>query len=198
LSLSLLLPIAAHAQGAEGGLAPLPADATLLHLSATGSVSATPDRLQADLLARAASSDPAAAQDAVNAAIARATRNAAAVAGVTARAGGYGVERDDPEGGRTRPSSSRWSAHETLHLEAADAGALLGLAGRLQADGLLLEALAWTLSPARAADAQARATSAALAALRRDADTAARALGLHVVRMREVRLDAGAFSRSCA
>ncbi len=173
-----------------GGLAAaLPAAAqtaapatTLLRLSATGSVSAAPDVLVAELTAQSTAPSPATAQRRVNAMIAEAMKTAAGVTGVAAKAIGYTVGQADEK-------RVAWTAQQTLDLRSADGPALLDLVGTLQAHGLVTASLDWELSPDKQQQAHDAATTAALKTLQARAATAAQALGLQVDSFKEVRLD---------
>lgn len=175
------LVTAAHAAPAE---APMPPEATLLHLSATGTVQETPDLLVAQLAAEATSADPVAAQKQVNRLIAAATALTAKVDGVVPHLAGYSVEHSGEK-------QQLWTARQTLRLQATNATALLELVGRLQGSGLVIGDLAWTLSPERLEDAEQLATDKALKALQANATAAARSLGLKVGTIRDVSLSDG-------
>ena len=177
IALAAMLPLATQAARAADSAV------TLLHLGATGTVRAAPDLLVADLGGQAESADPATAQRQLDQRMQAATRIAAATAGVRWQVVGYAVDRTDPD-----PRSVRWTAAQTLHLEAADPQTLLPLVGRLQAAGLAVTSLAWTLSPEHLADAQLRASEQALRSLRSRADSAAATLGLKVGSIRDVTL----------
>ena len=170
--------------GAASGEAAAP-DVTVLRLSVTGTVQETPDLLVALLVAQSDAAGPAAAQRQVNARMQAAGRLADAVPSVRWRLDGYGVDRTGD-----RPPA--WTARQTLRLDGTDAGALLDLAGRLQAMGLAIGELSWTLSPPHLAAAQARAADQALRALRIKAAAAAGSLGLKVGLLRDVTLGNGA------
>lgn len=173
--------LAATAPRAIAAEAPVPPGATLLHLSATGTVQETPDLLVAQLAAEANSASPVAAQRQVNGLIAAAMSQAAKVAGVATHLDGYSVQQSGDK-------QVRWTARQSLRLQAGDATALLDLVGRLQQSGLVISDLAWTLSPARMQEASRRAADLALRALQADAAAAAGSLGLKVGTVRDVSL----------
>ena len=175
LILILTKPVKAQDQGQ-------PPAVTMLHLSATGSVQASPDQLVADLVAQATAPAAATAQRRVNEMIAAGMKAAQGVAGVEARAIGYSVSPNDDK----RPT---WTAQQTLELRGADGPALLDLAGTLQQQGLAAASLDWQLSPALRRKAHDEATTAALKELQERAASAAATLGLHVGFLRDVRLD---------
>jgi uncharacterized protein len=185
--LAALCPLlAAHAQAQEiqapgAAQPPVPPNATLLRLDAVGHAAVSPDLLVATLGVEQTAHDPATAQATVNKRVADAMHDAAAVPGVSARLQDYSVQ---PGG----PKNQDWTAHQTLVLQGKDDRSLLDLVGRLQGHGLMLNDLSWTLSPAAREAADARASDAALRALRTRADAAARSLGLKVSGLREVQL----------
>ena len=166
--------------------ATLPIVETMLHLSATGSVLASPDQLVADLVAQVTSPSAAAAQRHVNGMIGDGLKAAQAVAGVDARAIGYSVSPNDDK----RVS---WTAQQTLELRGSDGPALLDLAGKLQGQGLAAASLDWQLSPSLRRKAHDDATTAALKELQARAASAAATLGLKIDHLQDVRLDAAEF-----
>jgi len=130
-----LMPIVALAQEPAR-----PAQDTLLHLSATGSVQAPPDQLVAELMAQSTSTAAAEAQRRVNVQMSRGMGEAKAVAGVEARALGYEVSQSDDK-------PIEWTAQQTLELLGSDGPVLLDLANKLQAEGFVTSSLDWRLSP---------------------------------------------------
>ncbi len=175
--------VAAHAaQPATAQPAAAAAGQTVLHLSADGSVQASPDQLVADLIAQSTSPSAATAQRRVNTMIDDGMKAARGVAGVDARAIGYSVGPADDK-------HATWVAQQTLELRGNDGPSLLDLAGKLQERGLAAASLDWQLSPALRRKAHDAATTAALKTLQARAASAAATLGLHVDHAREVRLD---------
>ncbi len=153
--------------------------ATILHLSATASVHAMPDELDAELAAAAQASAPAAAQNDVNAMIGKALAAARAVSAVTASTGAYSVWYvTDPH--------PEWQARQTLLLSAHDGPALLGLVGQLQGQGLAVSALGWQLAEQTMAAAEEKAQAMALAQLKGRAEAAAKVLGMRFAGFRQV------------
>ncbi len=155
---------------------------TTLHLSETAEVSRAPDEVVATLRAEARAPSAAAAQEAVNRAIAAAVTRAQATASVRVSTGGYWTGRQ--EEGRA------WQAAQSVTLRGGEAPSLLDLAGALQSQGLALQSLTWTLTRDAARAAREEASRLALDALRRRADALAAQLGLAVAGLREVRVDA--------
>lgn len=151
---------------------------TILHLDDTETVMAHPDELVATLRAEATAASAAAAQQAVNSAMAAALARARQVAGVTAATEGYTVWQP------TQPQ--RWQASQTLTLRSHDGPALLTLVGELQQSGLATGELSWQLSREASRTARDQAMRDALSALRGRADEAAGLLGLRFESFRHV------------
>jgi uncharacterized protein YggE len=162
------------------GAAPLAE--TALHIGESAEVTRAPDEVVATLRAEARAGSAAAAQEAVNRAVAAAVARAQGVAGVRVATGAYWTSRADD--GRA------WQAAQTLTLRAGDGAVLLDLTGALQGQGLALGGLAWTLTRETARTAREEASRLALDALRRRAEAVAGQLGLVLVGLREVRIDA--------
>jgi len=175
--------VAARAAGSPAIAAPAAAD-TVLSLSATASVSVPPDELTASLRATAEASGAERAQAEVNRAMATALAAARAVPGVQATTAGYATWQRPPGS----PGGGAWQASQSLVLKAHDGPALLGLLGRLQAQGLAVDQLGWELSATAQQTARDQATDAALGRLRGRATAAARVLGLRFGSFRTVRL----------
>jgi uncharacterized protein len=143
---------------------------TILHLNDTETVMEHPDELVATLRAEATAATAAAAQQAVNSAMASALARARQVTGVTASTEGYTAWQ------ATQPQ--RWQASQTLTLRSHDGPALLTLVGELQQKGLAIGELSWQLSRDASRTARDQAMREALSALRGRADAAAGLLGL--------------------
>ncbi|MBW4089966.1 MAG: SIMPL domain-containing protein [Proteobacteria bacterium] len=181
-ALLALAPVAAGAASPPAA----PAADTVLSLSATAAVSVPPDVLTANLRASAEAPGAERAQAEVNRAIATALAAARAVPGVQATTAGYATWQRPPGS----PGGGAWQASQGLVLTSHDGPALLGLLGRLQAQGLAVDQLGWGLSAAARQAARDRATDAALGRLRGRAMAAARVLGLRFGSFRMVRLGA--------
>lgn len=158
-----------------------PGPVTTLHLTATGTVQATPDQLVAVLVAQNTSASVADAQRRVNEMMAGGVQAARAAAGVEARATGYQTAPVDPP-------RSRWEARQTLELRASDGPALLDLVNTLQRLGFATAALEWQVSAGRRRAAMDEAAAMALKTLQDRAAQAARVLGLQAGHIRDVRL----------
>lgn len=190
LTAALILPLAASAQDMPPDQGPgmpemLPrhnAAGPALSLSGTGTVHAAPDRLTATLFAEASAPSAATAQEHVNALAGAALDAAKAAGGLTAVTQDYATQHN--EGGKTPP----WTARQTIRLTGPDGTALLGLVGRLQAKGLALGDLDWSLSPDQRQNLTRQAEAAALTDVRQRAEAAAKVLGLKIASIRSITL----------
>lgn len=147
---------------------------TILSLSATGEATAPPDEAVAHFQAQATKPDAAAAQAAVNQAVAKALTAARTTAGVTVTTSFYNTYSVIPEN-QTKPA---FTAEQSLTLVQPDAGgipdaAFTSLLTKLQSDGLLLTGLSGDLSSASTAKLQQEAVRNALNALREEAKNVA-------------------------
>ncbi|GBQ33319.1 SIMPL domain-containing protein [Gluconacetobacter sacchari] len=190
LAAAILLPLAASAQEMppepEPGMPEmLPRhgpSGTELTLSGTGTVHAAPDRLTATLFAEAGAASAAAAQARVNALANTAIDAAKAAGGLTTVTEDYSTQPN--EGGK----GPAWTARQTVRLTGADGAALLALVGQLQAKGLALSSLDWSLSDDLRQSLTRRAEAAALTDARQRADAAAKVLGLKITSIRSITL----------
>jgi predicted secreted protein len=175
----LALPLPALAQPGPGAA---PLAETELHIGESAEVTRAPDEVVATLRAEARAGSAAAAQEAVNRAVTAAVERARAVQGVHVSTGGYWTNRVDQ--GRS------WQAAQQVTLRSTQAPALLELAGTLQEQGLAMGGLHWQLTRDAARAAREEASRLALEALRRRAQAVAEQLGLQMVGLKEVRIDA--------
>ncbi|MBB2203903.1 SIMPL domain-containing protein [Gluconacetobacter takamatsuzukensis] len=190
LTAAIVLPLAASAQDMPPDQGPgmpemLPRHApagTALTLSGTGTVHAAPDRLTATLFAEASAPGAAAAQERVNSLARTAIDAAKAAGGLTTVTEDYSAEHN--EGGK----APAWTARQSIRLTGPDGVALLALVGQLQAKGLGLSGLEWSLSADRRQGLTRQAEAAALTDARQRADAAAKVLGLKIASIRSVTL----------
>ncbi|MGX9966229.1 SIMPL domain-containing protein [Roseomonas sp. F4] len=154
---------------------------TTLHIAETAEVTRAPNEVVAVLRAESRAGTAAAAQDAVNRAIAAAVARAQGGNGVQVSTGGYWTARVE--------EARAWQASQTLTLRGAATPALLELVGALQGQGLALASLDWTLTREAARTAREEASRLALESLQRRAGAIATQLGLQLVGLREVRID---------
>ncbi len=162
---------------------------TLLHLSATATVTVQPDELAASLLADAHEATPQAAQARVNAAITAALATAQGASGRAAQ--GVSVSTGSYSVWHVEQPHPAWQASQGISLHGADGGAILALVGRLQTQGLAVASLGWQVSAPAERRAHEEAEREAIAALRGRAAAAAKLLGLRFQEFRSVDLDPG-------
>lgn len=154
---------------------------TRLEIHATGTTQATPDKLSAHFRAESQNRSAASAQTGVNAMVKKATDEATKNTDIKAAVLQYSVYETRPE--KARPY---WTASQTLTFSATDGTNLLPLAGQLQAQGFILEGLEWSLSDEKRQTLFLEAEKKAVEELKKQADTLAASLGLHVARFMQV------------
>ncbi|WP_342627595.1 SIMPL domain-containing protein [Nguyenibacter vanlangensis] len=162
---------------------------TELTLTGAGTVHAAPDRLTATLFAESNGATPAAVQGRVNSVIRQAVDAANAAGGLTIVTDSYVVQHDEA----ARPA--QWTARQVIRLTGADGTALLTLVGQLQARGLGLSGLDWSLSPERRSALTQQAEAEALRDVRRRAEAAAKVLGMTMGPIRTIALQDQGTSR---
>ena len=178
--------------GLLGGAAAQAAESpsgTVLHLAEQAQALVAPDQLDVGLRAEVQGTDAARIQQQVNAAIAAAIAKAKA-SGLKVATGGYSVYQVHA-GGPARPRDRTdpvWRASQGITLSGSDSVQLLDLAGRLQADGLLMSGMAFSIAPATRREAEARLTEEAVAGLRAQAERVAAAFGARVAGWRDIQV----------
>lgn len=176
---ALLAPVAYAAD------LPGDASATVLTFSVTGEAHAAPTLLTARLFAVSEGGSPVEVQKALNRRMEEALKPALPQ-GIERRAGAYSLVQESAEHG-----PARWQARQELTVSGKDAAAVLALTGDLQGRGLGLDGLDWSVDPAMREDLLRQARTLALEKLRREASESAATLGLHVARVKAVRLFEG-------
>ena len=169
-------------------LAPLPALAqseTRLRLSESGSATVQPDEVTASLRVEVRATTAAEAQEQVNQAMAAALAAAREVAGLRATTGHYAARADRDK--------QEFVAQQSLNLRGGEA--VIALIGRFQAEGLLLDQVQWQLSEAAQRQGRDAATRAAIRAVQERGAAIARDLGLRVVALRDLYVEAGPEAR---
>jgi predicted secreted protein len=159
------------------------AAATVLHLTETAERTLKRDRLRFDLRAEATGADPARVQAEINKRMAAALERAKGVPAVRVETGGYTVYED-----RAPNGPPRWRGSQSLALIGRDFAPLLQLAGELQGDGLVASGTSFSLARETARGAEDELTEEALRRLRERADRVASAMGLSVLRLRDIRV----------
>lgn len=177
-----LLAAAAPATQAQVAQVTLPEHATLLVLSETAERDVTPDTIRARLVAQATSEQAAVAQTSVNAAMAKALARARSL-GLEVETSGYNTWQESPPRPQTLPAGAKppaplWRAQQGLVLTAKDDAKLLEAVGALQAEGLALQELGYTISREQQRGLQDDLVAEALQRLATRAQRAAMALGM--------------------
>ena len=187
LAVALTFAVAAAATADGGGAAAQPvvvappapqivADAPtpqpVVTVSASASARIANDRMHAVLRAEADNADAGAAASGVNARIGKAMAAARAVAGVDVSSAGYSTwQVSEPN----RPP--RWRVVQSIALDGADFAGIAALVTRLQASGLLLSGLDFSVSRDARHAAEDRLTGEAIRAWQQRAQAAARGFG---------------------
>lgn len=154
---------------------------TRLEIHATGTAQAAPDKLSASFRAESQNQNAASAQSGVNALVKKATDEAAKNTDIKTAVLEYSVYESRPD--KAKPY---WTASQTLSFSATDGKNLLPLAGQLQAQGLILEGLNWSLSDEKRQTLFLEAEEKAVTNLKKQADKLATSLGLHVARFAQI------------
>lgn len=157
---------------------------TVLSLAESAEVLRAPDEVRATLRVEARGASAAVVQARVNGLMAKALEQARAVPEVQAATGGYWTNRDGEK--------NTWTATQALTLRGTAPAPLLELAGALQEQGLVMGGLDWSLSRPQEIAARQEAGRMAIEALRQRAESVAGQLGMRVVNLRSLRLDAAA------
>ena len=199
LALLLLAVAACDNARAQTVQRTLPDDATLLTLSESAEREVTPDTIRARLLAQATSESAATAQASVNAAMARALTRARAL-GLEVETGSYSTYQESPQRPQSLPAGAKpplplWRAQQSLILTAKDDAKVLEAAGALQAEGLALQELGYTLSREQQRSQQDDMFAEALQRLAARAEKAATALGMRFEGWARVGLNGGVTTR---
>jgi uncharacterized protein len=156
---------------------------TVLHLTQTAESKVVPDLLRVEMRVEEAGVDALLVQAAINRRMAAALQRARQVVGVTVETGAYSVDEEQPQHG-----PPRWRGSQSLILSGTAADAVLKLAGAMQAQGLLMSSMNYTVSPETVRGAEEDLTAAALAGLGERAATIAGRLHLAVFGYRDLRV----------
>jgi uncharacterized protein YggE len=171
---ALLAPVSAIAQSE-----------TRLRLSESASATVQPDEVVASLRIEARAATAAEAQEQVNRRMAAALASARGSAGVRATTGHYAARADR--------DTQEFVAQQSLNLRGPEA--LVALVGQLQAEGLLLDNIAWQLTEAAQRQGRDEATRLAIRAVQDRGAAIARDLGLRVIALRDLYVEAAPEAR---
>ena len=136
-------------------------ETTKLNISVVGTAKAIPDEITATLLVEAQNKSVEAAQQSVNNQINNALKITQAVKDVKSVASHYSVFHTQ----FNNRTYSSWTARQVLTLTANNAQAILPIVGTLQARGLILQKLEWSLSKPQQQAALLEADKNAIATL---------------------------------
>jgi predicted secreted protein len=175
---ALLLLGAISSAGAQT-MPPPPSDQSILHLTETTQRDVPRDLLRATLAAESVDPDVTKVQSEINQRMAAALARAKQVTGITIETSGYSVYRDNPEPGPGKPAP-RWHGSQSVTLTGKDFTALLTLAGALQQQGLVMQALTPDLSREARQAVEDSLTDEALTRLQQRAARVAAAIGTKV------------------
>ncbi|UYH51110.1 SIMPL domain-containing protein [Candidatus Kirkpatrickella diaphorinae] len=150
---------------------------TMLTLSATGHARAKPTIMTAIFAMQDTGASPAEAQSLLNDRAARVSKLAKNAAHVAFSFQDYDTWQEEKKDGR-----KEWGARQKLVLtgQESHSQALLALTGKLQNDGLPLDALNWSLDAATRHRLEQEAQSQALTTIKSDAQHIAETVGMHV------------------
>lgn len=179
----------------------IPAGQTLVNLSATERAEVEQDLLVATLQFESQDKDPRALQDRINELMGKAVAKAKTYPSVKISTQQYYVypHEYDPNPRPYQPNEAprklerTWRGQQGLQLESKQADDLLKLTGELQAMGLTMSGLNYTLSPELLESTQDSLLEAALAKLTAKAQRAAKALGKGKADLLEVNVDMGGY-----
>ncbi|WP_168194362.1 SIMPL domain-containing protein [Formicincola oecophyllae] len=165
----------------------MPPPGTTLSYTTTGHAKAMPTRLTIRLTAQQSAPTPADAQTALNKQMETAMQTAGGHKGITALAENYTLSDQTPDKSQT----SRWVANQSMSLTGNDSHALLGLAEKLQKQGLGIDDMNWSLTDSAREKLEDQAREQALTKVRPTAESDARMLGLHLFKLESVRVGPG-------
>ncbi|MCK6418669.1 MAG: SIMPL domain-containing protein [Alphaproteobacteria bacterium] len=190
--LTCLLTLPAYAQDYQTVL-DIPAGHTLVNLSATERQSVSQDLLIAHLRYETINEDATTLQNDVNQKMTAALEKAKSYKDVKASTQSYTVYAQEENTGRPGETRRIWAGQQGLELKSTKADSLLKLTGELQAMGLAMSDLSYTVSPETLEETQSAMLEAALQKLQGKADRTAKALGKSKSELLQVNVDSGGF-----
>jgi uncharacterized protein len=183
---TLIIAFAAPPALAQAPAAPLPENATLLHLSEPAQRLVPRDQLRAVLRVEAVDADAAKLQAEIDRRLAAALAKAKSVTTLRLETGGYSVYPESGPSIVSKARSDQWRGSASLSLIGLDPAPLLAVVGELQKAGLVLSSLAYELTPAAARAVEGELTDEALSRLQERAQKIAATLGMSVERLRDL------------
>jgi uncharacterized protein len=171
---------------AQAPVAPLPENATLLHVSEPAQRLVPRDQLRAVLRVEAVDADAAKLQADIDRRLAAALARAKSVTSLRVETSGYSVYPESGPSVVSKARSNQWRGSAGLSLISQDPAPLLALVGELQKERLVLSSLAYELTPAAARAVEGELTDEALSRLKERAAKIAATLGMSVERVRDL------------
>ena len=151
---------------------------TVLHLMQTAEKKLARDVLHVELRAEKTGADAQTVEAAINQMMAKALEQAKGAPGIEVETGSYSVYHVETQ--------SQWTGNQSLFLSGADSGAVLKLAGALQAQGLVMSNMGFETSRKVLRGAEDALTAQALTALEQRAASIAQELHLSVLGYRDL------------
>jgi uncharacterized protein YggE len=177
-----------HAVAAETG--EVRPDETRLQITGTGSLKAAPDQVTATLQVQSEAPKAVTAQGQTNKLAQTAMAAAEKINGITTSSEDYQVFEN-----RVNNKPGTWTASQTISVRGTDAAAVLELVGRLQGLGLLLNNIAWSLSPDHQKQLESQAEQLAIRDMQARASTIASTLNMQVGQIQSLSVNEGFTSR---
>ena len=157
----------------------IPKGATLINLSATERVEVKQDLLTATLRIQSESKNAKKVQDNINEIMTKALAKAKAYKDVKTTTQHYSVHQYNLPHNKARPntiSEKSWRGQQSLQIKSTNSDQLLELAGKLQALGMSMNGLTYSVSPALLEETRDAMLETALIKLKTKAQRAAKAL----------------------
>jgi predicted secreted protein len=182
LAATLFLPVA-HAAEPEAEPNAEANGGTVLRLAETAERMVRRDRLRAELRVEVTAANPRSVQAEINRHMSAALERVRMQPLVKSETGAHSVWEERPQN-----APPRWRGMQNLILSGRESAELLQLVGDLQGDGLALSSMQHELAPETARALEDELTKTALDRVRERAEKVAGAMGLAIVRWKELRI----------
>lgn len=169
-----------------------PEGSIVLNLSANERMEVRQDLLVASLRYEVVGKDTKEVQSKINGVMKKAVKEAKKVSSVKVSTGSYNVYQSyRPARNKDEKRVKEWRGTQTLNLKGMESEPLLELVTELQAMGLIMNNLSYTLSPDTRESVRDKMMTNALKKLQERAQTAAKALGKSKVQFLEINTNGG-------
>lgn len=177
--LALLIFLASPAQAdAYESLLQLKDGQTLMNLSATERREVRQDLLSATLIYRAENKDPRSLQNEINTAMNKALKTAEPFKTLQISTLSYRINEYDPNRGKKNMAPAPiWRGEQNLLIKGTDSDKVIALTQKLQDQGLMMQGLTYSVSPALREQTHNDLLEVTLQALKEKAQRAGKALG---------------------